>query len=265
VWEDLERLAVQELGHPVVMLSSWGATETGPTATDCHFQVARSGVIGVPLPGTTLKLLPVADKLEVRVKGPHVFPGYWKQPALSASAFDADGFYLIGDAVEFLDVTKPELGLLFDGRIAEDFKLLTGTWVHVGAIRVAAITALSPVAQDVVVTGHDSDEIGFLVFPNIPECRRIAGLTEDVTVEDVLNHSAVRDHVRAGLQRLKAQGGGSSTYATRALLQSEPPSTEASELTDKGYVNQRAVLSNRADSIRRLYASTTDAHVISIN
>ncbi|MDI1246588.1 MAG: feruloyl-CoA synthase [Rhodoferax sp.] len=265
VWEDLERLAVQELGHPMVMLSSWGATETGPTATDCHFQVARSGVIGVPLPGTTLKLLTVADKLEVRVKGPNVFPGYWKQPALSASAFDADGFYLIGDAVEFLDVTKPELGLLFDGRVAEDFKLLTGTWVHVGAIRVAAITALSPVAQDVVVTGHDRDDIGFLVFPNIPECRRIAGLTEDVAVEDVLTHSAVRDHVRVGLLGLKAKGGGSSTYATRALLEAAPPSTEASELTDKGYVNQRAVLSNRADSVKRLYASTTDSHVISIN
>jgi hypothetical protein len=130
-------------------------------------------VIGVPVPGTELKLVPSHGKLEVRVKGPNVFTGYWKQPELTAKSFDDEGYYLIGDAVEFVDAAHPERGLLYDGRVGEDFKLLTGTWVHVGSVRVAGIDAMSPIAQDIVVTGHDRDEIGFLIFPNLPECRRL--------------------------------------------------------------------------------------------
>ena len=263
-WDELERLAIMELGHPVVMLSSWGSTETAPACTDCHFQAVRSGVIGVPIPGTTLKLVPVADKLEVRVKGPNLFPGYWKQPALTAAAFDEEGFYMIGDAVSFVDPARPEQGLLFDGRVAEDFKLLSGTWVHVGSLRVAGISALSPVAQDIVVTGHDRDDIGFMVFPNIAECRRIAGLGDDAAVSAVLGHPAIKERLREGLVRLKQQGGGSSTYPARALLMAEPPSSEAGELTDKGYINQRAVLTRRADRVLELYADVPDAAVIFI-
>jgi feruloyl-CoA synthase len=261
-WDELERLAVMELGHPVVMLSSWGSTETAPAATDCHFQAVRSGVIGVPIPGTTLKLVPVADKLEVRVKGPNVFPGYWKQPELTAKAFDEDGFYMIGDAVSFVDPARPEQGLLFDGRVAEDFKLLSGTWVHVGSIRVAGISALSPVAQDIVVTGHDRDDIGFLVFPNIAECRRLTGLGDDVPVGTVLGHPAIKERVREGLVRMKRDGGGSSTYPARVLLMAEPPSSEHGEMTDKGYINQRAVLTRRADRVLELHSDAPDAAVI---
>ncbi|MCM2307427.1 MAG: feruloyl-CoA synthase [Sulfuritalea sp.] len=264
LWEELDRLARMELGEPVTMLSSWGSTETAPAATDCHFQAVRSGVIGVPIPGTELKLVPVADKLEVRVKGPNVFPGYWKQPRLTQEAFDEDGFYIIGDAVEFVDPTRPEQGLLFDGRVAEDFKLLTGTWVHVGSLRVAGIDALSPVAQDIVVTGHDRDEIGFLVFPNMSECRRLAQLPADAPADQVLRHPMVKERVREGLLRMKREGGGSSTYPTRLLLMAEPPSTEAGEITDKGYINQRAVLTRRADLVLHLYADEVDGGVITL-
>lgn len=262
LWEELERLAILELGHPITMLSSWGSTETAPACTDCHFQAVRSGVIGVPIPGTTLKLVPSADKLEVRVKGPNVFPGYWKQPELSAKAFDADGFYMIGDAVEFVDVNHPEQGLLFDGRVGEDFKLLTGTWVHVGSVRVAGISALAPAAQDIVVAGHDRDELAFLIFPNIAECRRIAGLADELPVVDVLAHPVVRERVRSGLAHMRQSGAGSSTYATRALLLAEPPSMETGELTDKGYINQRAVLTQRADAVADLYAAAPSSAVI---
>jgi feruloyl-CoA synthase len=264
LWEELDRLARMELGEPVTMLSSWGSTETAPAATDCHFQAVRSGVIGVPIPGTELKLVPVADKLEVRVKGPNVFPGYWKQPRLTKEAFDDEGYYIIGDAVEFVDPKKPEQGLLFDGRVAEDFKLLTGTWVHVGSLRVAGIDALSPVAQDIVVTGHDRDEIGFLVFPNMSECRRLAGLPTDAPADQVLRHPMVKERVREGLVRMKREGGGSSTYPARLLLMAEPPSTEAGEITDKGYINQRAVLTRRADLVVHLYSDEIDSGVITL-
>ncbi|MBL8490225.1 MAG: AMP-binding protein, partial [Rhodocyclaceae bacterium] len=265
LWEELERLAKMELGEPITMLSSWGSTETAPACTDCHFQAVRSGVIGVPIPGTTLKLVPVADKLEVRVKGPNIFPGYWKQPELTKAAFDEDGFYMIGDAVEFVDPNRPEQGLLFDGRVAEDFKLLTGTWVHVGSIRVAGLAAFSPVAQDIVVTGHDRDEIGFLVFPNISECRRLAGLPEDAPLDAVLGHPVIKERVREGLVRMKREGGGSSSYPTRVLLMAEPPSAEAGEITDKGYINQRAVLTRRADLVLQLHADVHEAAVITLN
>jgi feruloyl-CoA synthase len=263
LWAELENLSKETLGTRVAMVSSWGSTETAPLATDCHFQAVRSGVIGVPVPGTELKLVPAADKLEVRVKGPNVFPGYWKQPELTAQSFDEEGFYLIGDAVEFADPARPEQGLLFDGRVGEDFKLLTGTWVHVGALRVRAIDALKPVAQDIVVTGHDRDDIGLLVFPNVPECRSLCpGLPADAPVEQVLANPAVLARVRLGMAALAQAGGGSSTVPARALLMAEPPSVEAGEITDKGYINQRAVLTRRADLVQALYADMPDKSVI---
>jgi feruloyl-CoA synthase len=252
LWQALEDLSVKTVGRAMPMVSAWGSTETSPLATDCHFQALRSGNIGVPTPGTELKLVRCGDKLEVRVRGPNVTPGYWKAPDLTAQAFDADGFYLIGDAVTFADSERPELGLFFDGRVAEDFKLNSGTWVSVGTLRVAGIAALAPLAQDIVVTGHGGDEVRFLVFPNLAACRLQAGLPENASVEAVLGSSAVRAAIGQGLAKLKAQGGGSSTFATRALLLSEPPSVDGGEITDKGYINQRAVLSRRAALLQRL-------------
>jgi feruloyl-CoA synthase len=250
LWDALEDLSVKTVGGALPMVSAWGSTETSPLATDCHFQAQRSGNIGVPIPGTELKLVPSGDKLEVRVRGPNVTPGYWKAPELTAQAFDADGFYLIGDAVTFADPDRPELGLFFDGRVAEDFKLNSGTWVSVGTLRVAGISAMAPLAQDIVVSGHGGDHVRFLVFPNIAACRAHAGLPDSADANEVIGHAKVRAAVASGLARLKVQsGGGSSGHATRALLLSEPASVDGGEITDKGYINQRAVLTRRAAAV----------------
>jgi feruloyl-CoA synthase len=252
LWDALEDLSIKTTGRAMPMVSAWGSTETSPLATDCHFQAERSGNIGVPIPGTELKLVPSGDKLEVRVRGPNVTPGYWKAPELTAKAFDEDGFYLIGDAVSFADPERPERGLFFDGRIAEDFKLNSGTWVSVGTLRVAGIAALAPLAQDIVVTGHGGYHVRFLVFPNIAACRAHAGLAENASVDDVIGSEKVRTAIAQGLAKLKAQGGGSSGHATRALLLAEPASVDGGEITDKGYINQRAVLTRRAASVALL-------------
>lgn len=266
LWSALEDLSEMATGKKILLVSAWGSTETAPMAADCHFRACVPGVIGVPVPGTALKLVPSADKMEVRVKGPNVFPGYWRQPEVTAQAFDEEGYYMIGDAVEFVDPSHPTKGLLFDGRVGEDFKLLTGTWVHVGSLRMAAIDAMKPVAQDIVVTGHDRDDIGFLIFPNIPECRTLCPeLPSDAPVEWVLSNPAVVNRVQSGLQLLKQLGGGSSTYATRALLMAEPPSMEDGEITDKGYINQRMVLGRRADLVEYLYTGVMDKVVITLD
>jgi feruloyl-CoA synthase len=252
LWEALEELSRKTVGRALPMVSAWGSTETSPLATDCHFLAERSGNIGVPIPGTELKLVASADKLEVRVRGPNVTPGYWKAPELTRQAFDEEGFYLIGDAVKLADPAHPERGLFFDGRVAEDFKLNSGTWVSVGTVRVAGIAALAPLAQDIVVTGHGGDEVRFLVFPNLAACRAHAGLGEDAAVSDVLGHEKVRRAIAHGLSKLKAQSAHSSGHAARALLLADPPSVDDGEITDKGYINQRAVLTRRAEAVARL-------------
>ncbi|MGY3078609.1 feruloyl-CoA synthase [Bradyrhizobium sp. LM6.10] len=252
LWDAIEELSVKTVGRAIPMVSAWGSTETSPLATDCHFLAERSGNIGVPIPGTELKLVTSGDKLEVRVRGPNVTPGYWKAPELTRQAFDEEGFYLIGDAVKFADAGRPQRGLFFDGRVAEDFKLNSGTWVNVGTLRVAGIAALAPLAQDIVVTGHGGDEVRFLVFPNIAACRVHAGLPETAGANDVLAHDKVRAAIARGLAKLRQQGANSSGHATRALLLAEPPSVDGGEITDKGYINQRAVLTLRAKALARL-------------
>jgi len=249
LWDAMEELSIRTVGRALPMVSAWGSTETSPLATDCHFQAKRSGNIGVPIPGTELKLVPSGDKLEVRVRGPNVTPGYWKAPELTAQAFDTDGFYLIGDAVTFADPDRPEFGLFFDGRVAEDFKLNSGTWVSVGTLRVAGITALAPLAQDIVVSGHGGDHVRFLVFPNLSACRVHAGLPESSDVSEVIGNEKVHTAIASGLAKLRAQGGSSSGHATRALLLAEPASVDGGEITDKGYINQRAVLTRRASAV----------------
>ncbi|MBB4373855.1 feruloyl-CoA synthase [Bradyrhizobium sp. cir1] len=252
LWDALEQLSVETVGRALPMVSAWGSTETSPLAADCHFLAERSGNIGVPIPGTELKLVKSGDKLEVRVRGPNVTPGYWKAPELTKQAFDEEGFYLIGDAVKLADSARPERGLFFDGRVAEDFKLNSGTWVSVGTLRVAGIAALAPLAQDIVVAGHGGDEVRFLVFPNIAACRAHAGLPETAAVSDVLAHAKIRSAIAQGLAKLKQQSANSSGHATRALLLAEPPSVDGGEITDKGYINQRAVLTRRAEAVARL-------------
>jgi len=263
LWEKLEDLSIRERGKRTVMVSSWGATETAPMVTSVHYEIEHAGVIGLPAPGTELKMVPNENKLELRVRGPNVTPGYWKRPDLTQAAFDDEGFYRIGDAGRFADPNDPAKGIEFDGRIAEDFKLMSGVWVHVGALRVKALAALAPLAQDIVVAGHDREEAGFLVFANPAGCRGLCpDLPADVPLEQVLADARVTGRLKEGMATVKKEGGGSSTYATRALLMAEPPSIDANEITDKGYINQRAVLARRAGLVERLYAEPADATVI---
>lgn len=266
LWDELDRLSIRTVARRTPMISSWGLTESAPAATVCHFQANRSGCIGVPIPGCELKLVPNGEKLEARVRGPNVTPGYWKRPDLTARFFDEEGFFLTGDAVRLADPLRPERGVCFDGRIGEDFKLSTGTWVSVGELRIRAIAALTPVAGDVVVAGHDRDEIGLLIFPNVEACRKLCpDLPQEATPEQILQHRAVRACAAAGLSELAQNGGGSSTRATRALFLAEPPSADANEITDKGYINQRAVLTRRSQLVETLYSIPTDASVIELS
>ena len=252
LWERVQQLAIAERGAPLPLVSAWGSTETAPLATCVHYAVDRAGVIGLPVPGCELKLVPAAGKLEARVKGPNVTPGYYGREDLTRAAFDEEGYYRIGDALKFADAGRPERGLAFDGRIAEDFKLSTGTWVHVGATRVKLIAAGDPLIQDAVITGHGRDQVGALVFLNATAVKAKG-----------LDDQAVRAHLRAALRRLAAESGpGSSTHPARALVASEPLSIDANEITDKGYINQRAVLERRAGLVELLHADTLSPGVI---
>jgi feruloyl-CoA synthase len=244
LWERLEQLALREKGGELSMVSSWGSTETAPSAAAVHYPIERAGVIGLPNPGCELKLVPAAGKLEVRVRGPNVTPGYFRREDLSREAFDEEGFYRIGDAMKFADPAAPEKGLVFDGRVAEDFKLTTGTWVHVGAVRVKLIAAGNPLIQDAVITGHDRDEVGALIFLN-------PAAAKDLPVEDI------RKKISGALKALLAEGG-SSRHPTRALVMAEPPQIDGNEITDKGYLNQRAVLERRAALVEQLYSNSPD-------
>ena len=238
-WDRLQALAVQIRGTPIWLTTSWGATETSPSITSAHWQLDQAGVIGLPLPGIDLKFVPNGKKLEMRVRGVTVFPGYRGASQLTAQAFDDDGYYCIGDAGYLADEDRPELGVVFNGRVAEDFKLTTGTWVSVGTLRVRVVSALAPLAQDVVITGHDRYEIGVLIFPT----QQAAGLPAN----------EIAKRIADALRSLKVAGGGSSQTPARALLLHEPPSPEAGEITDKGYINQLAVLHNRRDAVASLY------------
>ncbi len=254
VWERLQgvarRVRTSPDVRPVWFTSSWGATETSPAVTSVHWRMDRAGCIGAPLPGIELKFVPIAGKLEMRVRGPTVFPGYRNAPELTAKAFDADGFYMIGDAGRLMDEQHPEQGVAFDGRVAEDFKLTTGTWVLVGTLRLRAISALSPLAADAVVTGHDREEVGLLIFPTLQAKE--------------LGAEMLAQRIRDGLLAMRASGRGSSEAPTRALVLVEPPNADAGEITDKGYLNQRAVLARRADDVMALYEPVANARVVRI-
>jgi feruloyl-CoA synthase len=249
LWERLEKLAVAEKEGELAMISSWGSTETAPSAAAVHYPIERAGVIGLPNPGCELKLVPSAGKLEVRVRGPNVTPGYYRRDDLTRAAFDEEGYYRIGDAMKFADPAAPEKGLVFDGRVAEDFKLTTGTWVHAAAVRLKLIAAGNPVIQDAVITGHDRDAVGAMLF--------LSPAAKDLGAE------AVNARIRAALKALAAEAG-SSTHPTRALILTEPPSIDAGEITDKGYINQRAVLERRAALVETLYANPPCAEVLGV-
>jgi feruloyl-CoA synthase len=263
LYRRLQALAVRHTGERIVMATGWGATETGPTATSTYWNTERVGLIGLPYPGVELKLVPAGPKFEIRLRGPIITPGYHGQPELTAKAFDDEGFYKIGDAATFVDPDRPEEGLIFAGRVVEDFKLTSGTFVHVGTLRVAAIAAASPVVQDALVAGQDREYVALLAWPNLGACRVLCG-KPDATLEQVVHEPVVINALRAGLVAHNASATGSSMRIARVMLMTEPPSVDGNELTDKGYINQRAGLERRAALVERLYAAQPDAEVIVI-
>lgn len=262
LYERIQALAVRTTGERIVFYTGWGSTETAPTSTGTYWDTERVGLIGLPFPGVELKLVPFGPKYELRLRGINVMPGYFAQPDLTRAAFDDEGFYKIGDAGVFVDPNDPSQGLIFSGRVAEDFKLTTGTFVQVGSLRVAAIAAASPVVQDALVTGHDRDDVGLLVWPNLDACRIIVNDSQ-ATFADVVKNPAIIARLRDGLRAYNAEAGTSSSLRiARAMLMSDPPSIDGNELTDKGYINQSAGLERRKALVERLYAASPDGDVI---
>ena len=254
LYERMQALAVAETGERIPMVTMYGATETQGITT-VHWATDRVGLIGLPLPGITLKLVPNGSKYEVRVKGPTVTSGYLGDAEKSAAAFDEEGYYRLGDAAKFIDPDAPEKGLVFDGRVTEDFKLDTGTWVSVGTLRPDIVAACSPLVFDAVITGQDKPFIGALIWPSQASAARFASEHGEAAGDKL------RDAIAEKLRAFNASSGGSSRRVKRFLLLQEPPSIDTGELTDKGYVNQRAVLERRADQVASIYETNGEGVV----
>jgi feruloyl-CoA synthase len=265
LYDRMQALAVRATGERLVFYTGWGSTETGPTSTGTYWDTERVGLIGLPFPGVELKMIPAGSKYELRLRGVNVTPGYFGRPDLTEAAFDEEGYYCIGDAGVFVDPQDPLQGIIFAGRVVEDFKLTTGTFVHVGSLRTDAIAAATPVVQDALVAGQDRPFVGLLAWPNLHACRQIVG-NPDASCEDVVKHPDVLACFRSGLQaHNKSTEGASSMRIARAMLMTEPPSIDGNELTDKGYINQRAGLERRAVLVERLYADHPGEDVIILN
>jgi feruloyl-CoA synthase len=260
-WDLLDEASVQEVGARTPMLSGLGATETGPSVTFTTPQMGRSGVIGLPAAGTLVKLAPVAGKLEIRVRGPAVTPGYWRQPDLTAKAFDDEGFYCLGDAARLLDPADPTAGLRFDGRIGEDFKLANGSWVSVGPLRAEIISALSPLVQDVVIAGLDSEFVAAILIPDLAGCSAHLGSSAPVSYADVAKDVRLIGWIAQRLSVYARANPASTRCVRRAVWLPVPPSLDLGEITDKGSINQRAVLTHRADLVAQLYSASPGPQV----
>ncbi|MGA2793193.1 MAG: feruloyl-CoA synthase [Roseiarcus sp.] len=263
VWDEMDAIAVETLGARVPMLTGLGATESGPFALACAPEHCRSGYVGLPVPGVELKLAPVEGKLEARLRGPAITPGYWRDAPANAKAYDEEGYYRLGDALKWIDEADPAKGLAFDGRIAEDFKLSTGTWVSVGPMRAKIIAHFAPYFRDVAIAGIDRDDVAVLAFPDLDACRalRADGDGQD-DARAILANVGVQRELRRLLAALAAGATGSSTRVARLILMEAPPSPDKGEITDKGSINQRAVLAHRADLIEELYATPYSSRVI---
>jgi feruloyl-CoA synthase len=260
VWDSLHATEEAELGERIIMATGLGMTESAPSAMFVNSPDVRAGDIGVPVPGMTLKLVDVDGKTEVRYRGPNVMPGYWRAEQDTRDAFDDEGFLRTGDAVLWINPDDIHRGLKFDGRIAEDFKLATGTFVSVGPMRARIIVAGAPYIQDAVLTGINMKEVGALVFPS-PACREVSGLGPDAPMAEVLASRPVQQRMQAIFDELARASTGSASFVARVLLMAEPPSAEKGEVTDKGSINQRAVLKHRAALVEALHGGTAD-HII---
>ncbi|MBO6901312.1 MAG: feruloyl-CoA synthase [Rhizobiaceae bacterium] len=265
VWTALEELAVRTTGKKVMIITGYGSTETAPFALTTTWPVDRPGEVGLPAAGLELKLVPNEEKLELRLKGPNVTPGYWRQPDKTALSFDEEGFYQIGDALKFADPDDPARGLLFDGRVAEDFKLSTGTWVNMSMVRGSIISAFAPYVRDAVLTGLDRGHIGAMLFLDSEAARKLApGLTQANDAE-LAASTALRAEFQKRLDALAATSTGSSNLVARIVVLGSPPSIDRNEVTDKGSINQRAVMAARAELVEDLYAEPPPPHVIVAN
>ncbi len=262
VWNSLDELSVQETGARVPMLTGLGATETAPFFMSVNPVTSRSGHVGLPVSGNDAKLIPNNGKLEVRAKGPNVMPGYWRQSEATAAAFDEEGFYKLGDALKPADPDNLDAGFDFDGRIAEDFKLASGTWVSVGPLRARFIAACAPLVRDVVIAGINRDEISALVVLDLDGCRLINPTLPQDDLAATAADPLIRDAFRERFTKFLATATGSSTRITRAVLLDTPLSIDRGEVTDKGSINQRAVLEHRSLLIDEIYAPTPPAQVM---
>ncbi|KVN92291.1 feruloyl-CoA synthase [Burkholderia ubonensis] len=263
-WDRLERATLAHCGERIRIMAGLGMTEAAPSCMFTTGPMSGAGYIGLPAPGCDAKLVPVDGKLEARFRGPNVMAGYWRASGDDArEVFDEEGYYRSGDAVRFVDPEHPEIGLMFDGRIAEDFKLSSGTFVSVGPMRARIVSNGAPYVQDAVVTGMNRDEVGAMIFPRIDDCRRLAGAAPDADVRAVLRAPAVRAFFGDLLVRLNREATGSATFISRLCVLDEPPSLDLGEVTDKGSINQRAVLARRAAMVEAMYAAdAADAGVI---
>jgi feruloyl-CoA synthase len=263
VWDALVDLAYETCGEEILVVTGLGATETAPYALSTGIEGAAAGHLGLPVPGVELKLVPMEEKLEARLRGPSITPGFWRRPDLDAAAFDEENFYRLGDAVKFREEQDPRKGFLFDGRLNEDFKLSSGTWVRVGPLRMKLLAHFGMLLQDVVIAGPDRDFVTALFFPALEVCRKLcAGLPEAASPAEVLAHAEIRAVFHQRLQAFAAGSSGSSTRIERAVLMDVPPSLEAQEITDKGSINQKAVLKNRAELVEELYRNSAAEHVL---
>jgi feruloyl-CoA synthase len=262
VWDALESLAVETTGRKVMIITGYGSTETAPFASTTTWPVDRPGEVGLPAPGLELKLIPDGEKLELRLKGPSITPGYWRMPEKSAESFDEEGFYRIGDALKFVDPSDPNRGFLFDGRVSEDFKLDTGTWVNFAAIKGSVIRAFAPYVRDAVLTGLNRSHIGALLFLDVDAARGLAPELAAADEATLARSPALAQVFQERLDALAEKSTGSSTLVARARVLDRAPSLDASEITDKGSINQRAVLAARAAEADSLYAEPAPAGVL---
>jgi feruloyl-CoA synthase len=262
MWDRLHRVAEETCGERILMITGLGMTETAPFALCANWEDGRSGLVGIPAPGLELKLAPVEDKLEARYRGPNVTPGFWRQAELTRAGFDEEGFYRSGDAVRFANPADPDQGLMFDGRITEDFKLDSGTWVSVGPLRAKIMAAGAPYVQDVVIAGLNQRDVGIMVFPHVDSCRRLCeALPPTAGVGEIVADSTVRAWFQNLLDTLGDGSEGSASRVARGMLLEVPPSIDLGEMTDKGSINQRAVLAHRAALVDELYAAAPSARV----
>jgi feruloyl-CoA synthase len=264
VWDDLEALAYETTGKRLMISSGLGMTETSPSAMFNTQLGSFAGMLGVPVPALEVKLVPNGGKLEARFKGQNVTSGYWRNPEATQKAFDEEGFYLTGDALKFVNENDPNAGLIFDGRIAEDFKLDTGTWVNVGILKAKLIAAGKGLIQDAVITGHDKAFLGAIIFPELNFCKKLIGTNEDIDLEKIINTPSVFEALQTVLNTFAQQNTGSSTLIKRAVFANFTLSIDKGEITDKGSINQRQILANRREYVEMIYEKELLQHIVEI-